>query len=635
MDAFTNKIFIFDFDSTLIQVETFAILAQIALAHHPEKEARLQTIHEITNLAMEGKYSYQESLRERLQLLSLKQSFIDQTTEILKKLLSPSIVRNRDFFQHYANQIYIVSGSFIEIVWPIVQSLGIKREHVFANRFLYNFEGTIVGYDEHYPLAQDQGKVKLLSQLKLKGDIVVIGDGINDYEIKAAELAHTFIAFTENIARPAVVKVADSVINELEGLFITCDLPYLPPPFSTKKVLLLENIHPAVGHFFKSQGYEVRHHDHSLTSAELQQQLADVHVLGIRSKTELSAQLLDTCPHLETIGAFCIGTNQIDLPHCSARGIAVFNAPFSNSRSVVELAIANIILLTRQAAKAHNALLRGHWQKSSTNAHEVRGKVLGIIGYGNIGSQLSILAEALGMQVLFYDLEDKLSLGNAKACHTLEELLLHADIISVHVDGRAANRHLIGEKQFALMKNGVIFLNLSRDLVVDYNALTQALTSHKLGGAAVDVFPNEPLQNTDQFSSPLQQAENVILTPHIGGSTEEAQQNIGEYVSKNLHAYLNNGATLGSVNFPQLNLPTLNCPQRIIHIHQNVPGILAQINSLFATLAINIEGQFLKTNENIGYVITDINQMLTMEQLNALQTILGTIKIRCLNYKAK
>ena len=627
----TQKRYIFDFDSTFIQVETFDVLADISLENHPDKKKIMEHIHFITEETMAGRYSYQESLKERIPLLNLKPHHIPLALEIIRQKTTPSFLRNKSFFKQNADNIYVFSGAFIEILWPFLQEYGLHREHVFGNRLVYDFEGNILGYDEFYPLAQNQAKVKLAQQLKLQGDITVIGDGYNDYEIKEAGYANTFLAFTENVQREPVIKMADGVINELEGLFLISNIKYHPVS-SQSKALLLENIHPIVIQFLTGQGYDVQSLPKALEPTELRKKLKGINLLGIRSKTELSADILNDCKDLDAIGAFCIGTNQIDLTTCTQNGIAVFNAPYSNTRSVVELALAEIILLVRRAVEASSQLARGIWNKSSTGAHEVRGKTLGIIGYGHIGAQLSILAEAMGMQVIFYDIEDKLPLGNAKSCDTLDALLAQADVISLHVDGRPENKHFINEATFSKMKKGVIFLNLSRDFIVDYTALTNALKSAHVAGAGLDVFPHEPHESKGNYDTPLQQLNNVILTPHIGGSTEEAQQNIGEFVAKNIHAYMVNGTTLGSVNFPQLFLPAMNHPKRIIHIHENVPGILAKVNNVFAQNKINIEGQFLKTSEKMGYSITDVKHEVQQEQIfDALSQIPHTLKIRMLN----
>ncbi len=626
----TDKTFLIDFDSTFIQVESLEILADIALHNLPDKNERLQAIRTITDQAMIGRYSYQESLVERMKLLDLMPHHLTEAILLLNQKITPSILRNREFFQKNAANIHIITGAFIELVWPIVSAFGLLRENVHANRLIYNSDGDILGYDENHILAQDQGKVKLTQKLALTGDVIMIGDGYNDYEVKAAGLASMFVAFTENITRDSVVEAADAVVNELEGLFITCNLPFTPAKLQ-KKVLLLENIHPFVAQYFTAQGFEVESLMGALNENELKSKLENVHVLGIRSKTEVTAKVIEACPQLEAIGAFCIGTNQIDVNKASNQGIAVFNAPFSNTRSVVELAIAEIILLSRNGAALSAKLAKGQWHKSSAGAHEVRGKTLGIMGYGNIGSQLSIIAEALGMHVLFYDIADKLPLGNAKRCHHLEDLLSGSDVVTVHVDGRKENLHLINEQSFALMKKGVIFLNLSRDFVVDYEALNKAMKDGVVFGCGIDVFPNEPHSSQSAYQNPLQQFENVILTPHIGGSTEEAQQDIGEYVSKNLGNYVKAGSSTGSVNFPQLSLPSMNYPTRLIHIHKNVPGILASINHLFAQNGCNIEGQFLKTNQEIGYVITDINQTCDEKLIQQMAAIPNTIRVRVLD----
>lgn len=623
-----NKIFIFDFDSTFIQVETLDILAEICANSADNAKAIKKRISELTEDAMNGKMPYQESLQERLDCLKITNDSIQQAIQVLKNNISPSFLKHKRFFHTYADQIYVISGSFSEIIWPIVSEFGIKQSHVFGNRFLYDFEGNVKGYDRFHPLAQDQGKVKCVHQLGLKGEIIVIGDGYNDYEIRAAELANTFIAYTENVTRDSVVQMADAVIDSLDGLFITCALPINTTTQNAKKVLLLENIHPSVTHFYESHGYTVENIPNALDEASLIQKLSGVEALGIRSKTVLTDKVLKAATHLQVIGAFCIGTNQIDLGACSKQGIAVFNAPYSNTRSVVELALAEMIFLARNIQPLSEKLKLGQWQKSAQGAHEIRGKTLGIVGYGHIGSQLSVLAEALGMQVIFYDIVDKLALGNAKPTPSLQALLKQADIVSIHIDGRPENQGVINREAFAAMKNGVIFLNLSRDSVLDQDALLEALTSKKVAGAALDVFPEEPLGSKATFHTPFAAFDNVILTPHIGGSTQEAQEHIGHYVANHLNDYLTTGNTVGSVNFPALMMPPAPFAQRVIHIHENVPGMLAKINAYFAQLDINITGQLLKTQDQIGVVITELNKALSENDLAALQAIPHTIRVR-------
>ncbi|HEX9205284.1 MAG TPA: phosphoglycerate dehydrogenase [Candidatus Deferrimicrobiaceae bacterium] len=393
------------------------------------------------------------------------------------------------------------------------------------------------------------------------------------------------------------------------------------------KVLLLENIHPDAGAAFASAGFPVDRVPFSPARKVLAQQLGDVSVLGIRSKTRVTADLLDRAPDLHAIGAFCIGTEQVDLEACSSRGIAVFNAPYSNTRSVVELALGEMILLLRGVTDRSADLHRGVWGKSSEGYHEVRGRKLGIVGYGNIGSQLSVLAEALGMEVYYHDIAEKLTLGNARKC-PLEGLLRVADIVTVHVDGREGNRGLFGEREFAAMKTGAIFLNLSRGFVADVEALARNLRSGKLRGAAVDVFPDEPRSNRDPFSSPLQGIPNVILTPHIGGSTEEAQEGIGAFVAGRILEYLSSGGTGTSVNFPVLQPSATPQRHRFAHLHENIPGMLAKINDLFARHGVNIAGQRLETRGALGYALIDVVAECDRGIVEELRRIPHTIRAR-------
>jgi len=396
------------------------------------------------------------------------------------------------------------------------------------------------------------------------------------------------------------------------------------------RVLLLENVHPDATALLSKAGYQVETLDRALGEDDLVSRVPGVDVLGIRSGTQVTERVLAAGQHLLAIGAFCIGTNQINLEAASARGIAVFNAPFSNTRSVVELVIAEIIALQRglfdKSAKMH----QGIWDKSAKGSHEVRGRRLGIVGYGNIGSQLSVLAEALGMSVYFYDTADKLALGNAKRCSSMEELLEQVDIVTLHVDGRPSNRGLFGEPEFARMREGSLFLNLSRGFVVDHKALRAHIESGHLAGAAIDVFPNEPKRKGEPFVSELQGLRNVILTPHIGGSTEEAQQDIGNFVAGKLADYLSLGSTSMSVNLPDLSLPPRAGEYRLTLVHTNTPGVLAAVNGLFAQHGMNIEGQYLGTRGELGYVITDTPRDFPREVLDALAAMPSTVRLRVL-----
>jgi D-3-phosphoglycerate dehydrogenase len=396
---------------------------------------------------------------------------------------------------------------------------------------------------------------------------------------------------------------------------------------ASMKALLLENIHPGAFRVFKAAGFEVETVPQSPGKKVLARMMGDVNVLGIRSKTRIGADILERAPRLSAIGAFCIGTEQIDLSACSAKGIAVFNAPYSNTRSVVEMALGEMILLLRGVFESSSSLHSGVWTKSSEGFHEIRGKRLGIIGYGNIGSQLSTLAESLGMEVGYYDIEEKLSLGNARK-YPLEELLGRSDIISVHIDGRESNRNFMGEKEFAAMKDGLIFLNLSRGFVVDVDALARHVKTGRVRGAAIDVFPEEPESSKASFSSVLQGLPNVILTPHVGGSTEEAQAGIGDFVAERIVAYFATGSTVSSVNFPVYHPMGKTYLHRFAHIHENIPGMLAQINDVFARRNINIAGQHLETRGTIGYAIIDVDSPCGTGILSDLEAIPGTIRAR-------
>ncbi|PFG42828.1 D-3-phosphoglycerate dehydrogenase [Isoptericola jiangsuensis] len=393
------------------------------------------------------------------------------------------------------------------------------------------------------------------------------------------------------------------------------------------RALLLENIHPDAVEILRDAGIQVESRPGALDEDELIETLADFQILGIRSKTQVTRRVVESLPGLLAVGTFSIGTNQIDLEAAAAHGVAVFNAPFSNTRSVVELAVAEIIALTRRLTVRDSALHQGVWDKTADGSHEVRGRTLGIIGYGNIGSQLSVLAENLGMNVVFFDTSEKLALGNARRVETLDELLAVSDAVTIHVDGRAGNAGLFGEDLFARMKPGAIFLNLSRGFVVDVDALRTHILSGHLSGAAVDVFPTEPKKRGDHFDSPLRGLDNVILTPHVGGSTEEAQQNIGQFVAKKLRDYLFTGSTMLSVNLPNLQLEHTGVG-RIALLHRNVPGVLAAVNQVFADHGANIEAQMLATRGELGYVVTDISDVTQRGASAKLMEMATTVRLR-------
>jgi D-3-phosphoglycerate dehydrogenase / 2-oxoglutarate reductase len=397
------------------------------------------------------------------------------------------------------------------------------------------------------------------------------------------------------------------------------------------KALLLENIHSDAVRPLEDAGLEVVQQRSALGETDLAAALPGVALLGVRSKTQVTDAVLAGATDLLAVGAFCIGTDQIDLAAASSRGIAVFNAPYSNTRSVVELTLAEIIALTRRLTEKDHAMHAGRWDKSATGAHEVRGRTLGIVGYGNIGAQLSVVSEALGMRVVFYDTADKLALGNARRCVSMDELLEVSDVVSLHVDGRPSNSSLFGEKEFSQMRQGALFLNLCRGFVIDHEALRRHLVSGHIAGAAVDVFPEEPKSAGEEFVSVLRGLPNVILTPHIGGSTEEAQADIGAFVGAKLADYVADGATSLSVNMPQLALPPSAGSHRLAHVHSNIPGVMAEMNSVLASCGVNVEAQLLGTRGDLGYALTDIGVDYPDDAVEQLRAMAPTVRLRVLS----
>jgi D-3-phosphoglycerate dehydrogenase len=397
------------------------------------------------------------------------------------------------------------------------------------------------------------------------------------------------------------------------------------------KFLLLEGVHPSAVEALQKSGYSnIEQYKKALPPKELKLAIANAHFVGIRSASQLTEDIFAAAGKLVAVGCFCIGTNQVDLDAATRRGIAVFNAPFSNTRSVAELVLAEAILLLRGVAQKNAAAHRGEWQKTATNAFEIRGKKLGIIGYGNIGMQLGVIAESLGMQVQFYDITNKLPLGNARQVPSLNHLLGSSDVVSLHVPENDSTQNLIGAAQLAQMPTGSILINASRGTVVDIDALAQTLQSGALGGAGIDVFPVEPRSNDEEFISPLRRFDNTFLTPHIGGSTIEAQENIGMEVAEKLVRYSDNGTTTSSINLPAVALPEHAGSHRLLHIHRNVPGVMSAINNVFSENRINICAQFLQTNDTVGYVVIDIDAEYSEIALKKLAAIEGTIRSRVL-----
>ena len=622
--------YVFDFDSTLTQVEALDVLAEMTLQGRLDRDKIISEIQHITNLGIDGDISFTESLERRIQLLKAHKDHLKPLVEELREKISKSITSNREFFERFSDDIYVISCGFKEFIDPIVEAYNIPSDRVYANTFEFDEEGNITGFDETNVLATHNGKIECLKQLDLQGEVQVIGDGYSDYVMREAGIAHKFFAYTENVHREKAASNADHVAPNLDEFLFVNDLPRsLSYPKNRIKILLLEDVHPVAFDNLSEDGFAVELVDRSLSEEELIEKIKGVHVLGIRSKTKITPKVLEAANKLLVIGAFCIGTKQIDLERCKAKGVVVFNAPYSNTRSVVELALGQIIMLMRFVFPRNKEIHEGIWNKTASNAHEVRGKNLGIVGYGNIGKQLSVLAEAVGMRVYYYDIEDRLALGNAIRCETLEDLLNVSDVVSLHIDDNPSNKNFIGKRELAQMRPGAFLINLSRGFVVDIPQLKEALKSKKLAGAAIDVYPSEPGKN-GSFKSELQRLDNVILTPHIGGSTEEAQRNIADFVPNKIMDYINSGNTTDAINFPNIRLPKQINAHRFLHIHENVPGIMAKINEVLAQYDMNITGQYLSTDSEVGYVITDLDKDYNKEVIKALKQVEHTIKFRVL-----
>ncbi|MFS4468103.1 phosphoglycerate dehydrogenase [Maribacter sp. 2210JD10-5] len=626
----TGRKYVFDFDSTLTRVEALDVLAEMTLQGKSNKEEIIAEIQRITNLGIDGDISFTESLEKRIKLLNANKSDLEALVNELKQKISKSIASNKEFFEKYADDIYVISCGFKEFIDPIVKEYNIPSERVYANTFKFGENGEIIGFDEENVLSQHNGKIECLKQMDLDGEVQVIGDGYSDYVMREAGIADKFFAYTENVHRDKAADNADHVAPNLDEFLFVNDLPRnISYPKNRIKILLLENVHPDAFENLSEDGFSVELIKHSLPEEELIEKIKNVHVLGIRSKTKVTQKVLDAAEKLMVVGAFCIGTTQINLEHAKKKGVVVFNAPYSNTRSVVELAIGQIIMLMRSVFARSTEIHSGQWQKTAVGSREVRGKNLGIVGYGNIGKQLSVLAEAIGMRVYYYDVNDKLALGNAVKCGSLEDLLNVSDVVTLHVDDNKANKNFIGEREINQMKKGAMLINLSRGFVVDIDALAAALESGQIAGAAVDVYPEEPRANGN-FTTKLQGFPNVILTPHVGGSTEEAQRDIADFVPNKIMDYINSGNTVDAVNFPNIRLPKQNKAHRFLHIHKNVPGIMAEINKVLAEYELNISSQYLSTDSEVGYVITDLDKEYNKDVIKALKKIENTIKFRVL-----
>jgi len=640
---------IFDFDSTILNVEGVELILQQALRRlDPKAHSQcMSKLAQITYLADIGETPMADASQQRFEVVPVFKDDVQTAATQVLSVVNPKANETLAALQAAGKRIFIFSTGTDELVRPVTRALRVDDDHVFTNQLIYDGKDKVIGFNENNPLFLSVGKGYLAEQLKINGRLAggtaVVGNGASDLAMRKNGVAKMFVYFSAGQPNEEIRRQADFVIERFDQL--------LPLFFSenelsnekmkvlydqqrgvevgTKPVIwLLEAIHEEAIKKFRLQGLEPRSFARALSSQELSADAGDVNVLGIRSQTRLTAKTIQALPHMWVIGAFCIGTNQIDLAAAANAGIPVFYAPYSNTRSVAELVVGEIIMLMRRIPEKSGAAHAGKWLKSAAGCYEIRGKTVGIIGYGHIGSQVSVLLENLGMSVCFHDIVDKLPLGNAQRASGLEELLARSDVVTLHVPDTPETRNLIAASQLKRMRPGSYLINSSRGKVVDLMALRTELDSGRLAGAAVDVFPEEPNQSCDGFVTPLQGAANVIITPHIGGSTQEAQMNIANYVSDKLLRFVQTGATNGSINFPEVDLPRVPHTHRILHIHHNVPGVLAKINSVFARRSINVAGQMLQTKEHIGYLIVDVDQQVSDQVLDLMRYITETIKVR-------
>ncbi len=636
---------IFDFDSTLINAEGNELLIAHALGRLPEKEKaeKLEQMQTLTRQCTNGEIPLTKAMSGRYALTQLEAEDVDAVSKAIVDTINPKIKEALDALRARDKNIFVYSTSPEQVVLPVTDALGITRENVFTTHLQTKDDGTILGIQEDGPLCMTLGKVYVSEQLKsqerLTGPTAIIGDGVTDLAVKKNGIAEMFVYYAGTIDREDIRLQADFTIDNFDQLLplLSSTEEYQPQAkdaglsdedLHTPNVFLLENVHNIAIERLNSAQYNVASYQPAWSEQELIEKALHANVMGIRSKTKLTANVLNHLKDLWVIGAFCIGTNQIDLETATAAGIPVFNAPYSNTRSVAELVVGETIMLMRRTFEKSAAAHSGKWLKQADGCSEIRGKTVGIVGYGHIGSQVSIMLENLGMTVLFHDIVDKLPLGNAQKVNDLYDLLERSDVVTLHVPDTLDTRGLIGEKELVRMKRGSYLINASRGRVVDIEPLHKLLEYGHIAGAAVDVFPAEPASTEEAFQSPLQGMPNVILTPHIGGSTLEAQENIARYVSEKMISFVKTGSTMGSVNFPEVELPRVDNTHRILHIHKNVPGVLAKINSVFARRNINVEGQILQTRDTIGYLIVDVDRDVSHQVFEIMKHITETVQVR-------
>jgi len=638
---------IFDFDSSCLAQEVSEFLINIGLEKFEaeEKQFRIDSLRSLAERTEAGEVSRGQKVNQQLHLAQINRKDVEKAAREIRKLLLPTVKESVRYLKSQNKQIIVFSRGFDELVYSITDSLKIPRRNVFSNNLLYDDQQQVIGVDTNNFLFLMNGKVYLAEKLKndgrLKGKTVAVGNSGADLSIHKSGIAEYFIYVSNFLEDEHIRTEADFVIDHFEQIIpLVCSkqrssnnlLSSLSRPKKTVvpkyKIVLLENIHPRARELFRMANHTIEAYKYSTADAELIKIASEAHILGIRSKTHLGAAELTKMRKLLGVGCYCIGTDQVDLEAAAKRGIPVFNAPYANTRSVAELVLGEVVMLMRGVFEKSVAAHDGRWLKHAKYSRELRGKTIGIIGYGHIGSQVSVLFESLGMQVLFFDINEKLPLGNARRIPTLDSLLQSSDVVTLHVPDTPLTRGMIGREELAKMKNGSILINTSRGKVVDLEALKNALDAGKLLGAAIDVYPEEPASSDASFTCVLQKRPNVILTPHIGGSTIEAQENIALEVTDKVNNFLITGASMGAVNFPELELPPTKNSFRILYVYHNVPGILAKIHTLFSEHGVIVVSQILKTKDEIGYMIADIAPKNSGHVTELLSRITETIKVR-------
>ena len=601
-----EQYFVIDFDSTFTQVEAMEELAAISLKNDPDRELIIEKIKQLTDLAMEGKMPFPKSLKARIALLSAKKYHLQMLVNKLRKKVSVSFARNKAFFKEYQGRVFIVSGGFKEFIEPVVKPYFIDADCVFANTFVYDKKNNIIGADEDNFLAQEQGKVKLLKHLKLKGNVCVIGDGYTDYELFEAGVANSFFAFTENISRPSVISKAQNIASSLDEILYQENLPMaISFPKSKIKALLWGEQCFDTEVLLKKEAYQIKKLPLKSDTETLLQDAQQAHIILFQPNADYKKLLQLRESKCLLMGVWGELDDKDFALSLAKRGIALFGSSYAHTRSVLELGLLKILHLFR------------------LQEEELPGKVIGIVGYGHSGSLLSVMASHLGMEVLYYDIDERPPLGNAKRMKFLPDLLKKSDLVFLAAGKRFNKEQLIGAKELKLMKHQALLVNMGYDYAIDLDAVKEALNSGKLGGFGIDCLLEETHKKTQKFPF-------TISTLNKRLATHQTRNNIAEIVCERAIDFINTGSSQACDNFPRLNLPPLSGGHRFIHIHKNVPGVLAQINGVLAEKKINISGQYLKTNESIGYVITDVDKQYEKEVIGELKEIPATLKFRVL-----